>query len=157
MVEYKVVPEENLDGKDCLTRYRDHLVKKLRVHCYNFINYKTEVIDKIEENDQAQLKYPADVLFIKMELDCEKYMLETVYDDERKEGDSDSYLIEATRLKKKYSKYYEAMLKHMKDTSTLNSVPLGLIMNYAVFLYELADIEGKLKHRENTDEAIRVL
>ena len=81
---YKVVPEENTDGKDCLTRYRDHLVKKLRVHCDNFIKYKTEVIDIIEERKLAQLKYPADVLFTKMELDCEKYKLETIYDDERK-------------------------------------------------------------------------
>ena len=45
-----MVPEENLHEKDCLTRYRDHLVKKLRVHCDNFIKYKTGFIDKIKEN-----------------------------------------------------------------------------------------------------------
>jgi hypothetical protein len=105
-----VVPEENLDGKDCLTRYRDHLVQKLRVHCENYIKYKREVIDKIEENGQAQLKYPTDVLFIKMELDCEKYKLETLYDDERKDGDPEIYFTEATRLKKKYNKCYDVSL-----------------------------------------------
>lgn len=78
------MPEENPHGKDCLTRYRDHLVKKLRVHCDNFIKYKTEIIDKIKSSSQAQLKYPADVLFEKMELDCMKYKLETIYSDERK-------------------------------------------------------------------------
>jgi len=146
------VPEENPDEKDCVTRYRDHLVKKLKVHCDNFIKYKKDIIDKIEENNQAQLKYPADVLFIKMKLDCEKYKLETIYDDERKEGDSESYLKEATSLKNNYRQRYEECLYLMKDS--LNSVPLGLIMNYAVFLYELADIGDQMNHRDNTDEAI---
>ena len=45
----------------------------------------------------------------------------------------------------------------MKDNSRLNSVPLGLIMNYAVFLYELADIGGEMKHNDNMEEAIKVL
>ena len=105
-----MVPEENLEGKDCLTRYRNHLVKKLRVHCDNYIKYKKDFIDKIEENGQAQLKYPADVLFTKMELDCEKYKLETLYNDERKEGDPEIYFTEATRLKKKYGECYEVFL-----------------------------------------------
>ena len=106
-----MVPEENLHEKDCLTRYRDHLVKKLRVHCDNFIKYKTGFIDKIKENNQAQLKYPADVLFNKMELDCEKYKLETIYNEDRsKEGDPAQYLEKAIRLKDKYSKCCEESL-----------------------------------------------
>jgi hypothetical protein len=46
----------------------------------------------------------------------------------------------------------------MKEKSRINSVPLGLIMNYAVFLYELADIaEFDMKHSDNRKEAIEVL
>jgi hypothetical protein len=45
----------------------------------------------------------------------------------------------------------------MKKKNKINSVPLGLIMNYAVFLYELADIQGKMDHGENTEDAIKVL
>lgn len=106
-----MVPEGNLHKQDCLARYRDHLVKKLRVHCDNFIKYKTGFIDKIKENNQAQLKYPADVLFNKMELDCEKYKLETIYnEDHSKEGDPAKYLEKAISLKEKYSKCCEESL-----------------------------------------------
>jgi len=82
------------------------------VHCDNFIKYKTQFIDKIKTSSQAQLKYPADFLFEKMELDCMKYKLETIYSDERKEEDSKEnlekaiaeYLEQATSLKERYTK-----------------------------------------------------
>lgn len=95
-----------------------------------------------------------------------KYKLETIYSDERKEEDSKEnlekaiaeYLEQATSLKERYTKCYQDSFEKMQKKNRINSVPLGLIMNYAVFLYELADIaEFDMKHSENRQEAIKVL
>ena len=95
-----------------------------------------------------------------------KYKLETIYSDERKEEDSKEnlekaiaeYLEQATSLKERYTKCSQDSLEKMQKKNRINSVPLGLIMNYAVFLYELADIaEFDMKHSENRQEAIKVL
>ena len=95
-----------------------------------------------------------------------KYKLETIYSDERKEEDSKEnlekaiaeYLEQATSLKERYTMCSQDSFDKMQKKNRINSVPLGLIMNYAVFLYELADIaEFDMKHSENRQEAIKVL
>ena len=78
-----------------------------------------------------------------MLFDCEKYILETKYDALRKRGSQEQYEVALPKVRDEYTKLYKDALDQLREDRYASPILFGIVSNYAVFLYELEDVELK--------------
>ena len=105
--------------------YKEQTLNDLINRCQRVIKFVEDYLLKRAENDEGI------VFYLKMKADYYRYIAESAEGNLKKQK-SDSSL-----------KYYEEAIKRAKKLSVLNSIRLGLFINYSLFYYEILNNHKK--------------
>ncbi len=105
--------------------YKEQTLNDLIKRCQRVIKIVDDYLLKRAENDEAI------VFYLKMKADYFRYIAESAEGNLKKQK-SDSSL-----------KYYEEAIKRAKKLDVLNSIRLGLFINYSLFYYEILNNHKK--------------